>query len=314
MTSPDPKDHWRFQLSQAFMVLGLGLLIFAGWMSWRKFEPFHTWFFSFAWWSYILMIDGWVYRRRGESLLLTFPGRFFFLAAWSVVLWFIFEAFNLRLNNWYYNGLPPQATLRWLGYVLAFATVVPAVFETADLIDTAGFIKSGKVRPLGWKTPVGRYFAVAGAVMVALPLILPSFFFPLVWGAFIFLLEPFNERLGASSLLSDWREGNLKRLFTLLVAGFFCGGLWEAWNALAGAHWTYSVPWVGDTKIFRMPVLGYLGFPPFAVEVFVMTSFVLALWDRVSGFLRGALVVAGAAAVVALSWAVDKFTVAGFHS
>jgi len=29
---------------------------------------------------------------------------------------------------------------------------------------------------------------------------------------------------------------------------------------------------VGDLKLFEMPVLGFLGFPPFAVECFVMTS------------------------------------------
>jgi hypothetical protein len=34
------------------------------------------------------------------------------------------------------------------------------------------------------------------------------------------------------------------------------------------------VPIFGDIKIFEMPVLGYFGFPPFALECFTMYVFV----------------------------------------
>ena len=30
------------------------------------------------------------------------------------------------------------------------------------------------------------------------------------------------------------------------------------------------MPYLGDVKVFEMPVLGYLGFPPFALECFAM--------------------------------------------
>ena len=34
--------------------------------------------------------------------------------------------------------------------------------------------------------------------------------------------------------------------------------------------WIYNVPILPDVKIFEMPILGFGGFPPFAVECFAM--------------------------------------------
>jgi len=303
----------RYKLSQIFMLLGLGIFVVSAGFATRGREPFATWFFDFAWWSYLLFIDGWVYRHRGESLLLNHPGRFLFLACWSVLLWFLFEAFNLRLQNWAYVGLPAALPLRWFGYAIAFATVAPAILETADLVETAQFIKEGRVRPLGWRRSVGPYFMALGALMLLLPLLWPRFFFPLVWGGFLFLLEPLNARWGVPSLITDWREGRLHRFWILLISGFFCGVLWEWWNSWSGARWVYSVPWVSGCKIFEMPLLGYLGFPPFAVSVFVMTVFAVTLWEKSPRPVRALLVLAAAAAVLLMCAAVDQFTVKGFQ-
>jgi hypothetical protein len=53
----------------------------------------------------------------------------------SVTIWLIFEAFNFRLQNWHYLYLPPQKGLRWFGYTIAYATVLPALFTTKNLLD-----------------------------------------------------------------------------------------------------------------------------------------------------------------------------------
>ena len=68
------------------------------------------------------------------------------------------------------------------------------------------------------------------------------------------------------------RAGN-----ALLAAGLICGFLWEFWNYWALTKWTYTVPYFGDIKLFEMPVLGYLGFPPFAIECWAMYIFVRSL-------------------------------------
>jgi len=64
---------------------------------------------------------------------------------------------------------------------------------------------------------------------------------------------------------------------SLLAAGLVCGFLWEFFNYWAISKWTYTVPYLGNVKIFEMPVLGFLGFPPFAVECWVIYIFVRSL-------------------------------------
>jgi hypothetical protein len=91
-----------------------------------------------------------------------------------------------------------------------------------------------------------------------------------VWLGFIFLLDPINARRGGESLWRDWRAGRADRAINLALSGILCGVLWEFWNYWAATRWTYSVPYLGSVKIFEMPVLGYLGFPPFTLECYAM--------------------------------------------
>ncbi len=44
--------------------------------------------------------------------------------------------------------------------------------------------------------------------------------------------------------------------------------------------WVYDVPFVGSLKLFEMPILGYGGYLPFALEVF-------AAWALLHGALLG---------------------------
>ena len=55
-----------------------------------------------------------------------------------------------------------------------------------------------------------------------------------------------------------------------MAGGFACGALWEFWNYWAGSKWIYSVPFFQNWKIFEMPLLGFLGFPPFALECWIL--------------------------------------------
>lgn len=63
----------------------------------------------------------------------------------------------------------------------------------------------------------------------------------------------------------------------LFVAGTLCGLLWEFWNYYAVTKWFYEIPFVGFFKIFEMPILGYLGYGPFAWELFAMYYFARSL-------------------------------------
>lgn len=250
--------------------VGVLLLILSEILHLKKIEPFYSWFYCFAWWSYILAIDGIIYRLKGNSLIITRTREFLLMIPWSVFIWLIFEAANLSLRNWYYINLPHSMIERWSGYFIAYGTVLPGIFETTELLETLGLFKRGSTR----KTIVssgGHLVLIAlGVLCLASSVTLPQYCFPLIWVGFIFLLEPFIYWFGRRSLLRQLEEGNPQKIYLLLTAGLICGFFWEFWNFWAHSKWIYTVPFFEDFKGFEMPVLGFLGFPPFAVQVYVM--------------------------------------------
>jgi hypothetical protein len=266
--------------------IGLGGLIFFQATLFLKVEPIATYFYSLIWWSYILFLDGLIFKMRGHSLLANRTRDFLLLIPWSVFIWLIFEAFNLILKNWYYIGVPRDIYLRWPGYFAAYGTVLPAIFETREFLAVLGLFNKTRRRPVSIRPSWFRPLIVIGALCLILPLAAPSLFFPLVWMGFIFLLEPFNYQTRRSSLLRDLEQGKLDNLLQLPAAGMICGLLWEFWNYWASAKWVYTVPWVGELKLFEMPILGFFGFPPFALECSVMVAALGFLGGRREGTRR----------------------------
>lgn len=269
--------------------VGLALLIVSEGAMLAQVEPFWTWHTPFAWTGYILLLDGILYKLRGSSWITTNRSEFVFLAIVSIPLWVVFEGYNLLIENWYYINLPENFFIRYFGYAWAFATISPGIFQTAELVSALRGRRSEQASRLstGLSTVDPRlstvdYVSIAsGTAMLIWPLLWPSPYLAApVFLGFIFLLDPLNARAGDESLFRDWRSGNHDRVINLLGAGFICGGLWEFWNFWARAKWIYTVPIVGDIKIFEMPVLGYFGFPPFALECFTMYVFVRRLLWR----------------------------------
>jgi hypothetical protein len=254
-------------------------------------EPFASWNTPIAWTGFILFADGIVYKARGRSWLRSSPREFAFLALISIPLWLVFEFFNLYLVNWHYVGLPENRALRLFGYAWSFATIWPAIFEAADLIEvwrdqrTAHAMPANHAGRSSWVTDPRSarvrfgLSIVIGAAMLTWPLVWPSPYLAApVWLGFIFLLDPINHWLGRESLIRDFSIGEYSRLKNLVLSGFLCGVLWEFWNYWAAAKWHYTVPIMENLKIFEMPVPGYLGFPAFALECFTMYVFVRMLF------------------------------------
>jgi hypothetical protein len=179
--------------------------------------------------------------------------------------------------------VPREMMIRWPGYLVAYGTVLPAILETRDLLSTMGIFKKSRVHPIPVQASWYRPLIITGTLCLLLPLFFPQFCFPLVWLGFIFLLEPANHQAGRTSLLGDLQEGRTENLYQLLLSGMICGLLWEFWNFWARSKWIYNVPWVGEIKLFEMPVLGFFGFPPFALECFVMIHFLRLLESQPAG-------------------------------
>ena len=228
-----------------------------------------------CWTGFIVAVDGALACRAG-SWISGRPGELLLAAAVSIPSWLLFELYDrprFWLASgpelwWHYHGLPPWPE-RALGYTWAFATITPAVILLAELLEPAARRIAGEGR--GGRVPreVGCGLAVTGAVLAAIPLLWPSPSFAAdVWLAWPLLADPVNHYLGNPSLLGDLERGRRSRPLALLASGLLCGLLWEAWNFAATASWTYTVPFLGHVKIFQMPVLGFLGFAPFALAVF----------------------------------------------
>ena len=237
------------------------------------------------------------------------------LTAFSVTIWLLFEALNLYLLNWRYVGLEPRLWLRWPGYVLAFATVLPGIFLTAELLAALGVGQrlKAKARPLGlpaWQP----LWLLLGAACLALPFAAPTWAFPLIWLAFFFLGDACLDLLSGDSLTRQFLAGERQRPLCLMLAGLLCGLWWELWNYPSPARWIYTLPLLNFGKIFEMPVLGYLGFMPFALEAAVLYRLMVWLDDRLAASPRRPwFYLAQGGFWLVLFWALDVRTVLTFR-
>ena len=255
-------------------ILGLFILVFSEILMFKGAEPFASWFYYFAWWSYILIVDSIIYKIKKNSLIMNRTGEFLLMLFWSVFIWTFFEAVNLIMKNWYYINVVPICVVRWLGYGVAYATVLPGLFETTELLESLGLLKDSSLKPISVNKLWTISFLALGIACFLGVFFYPKFCFPLIWGSFIFLLEPINYRWGGKSILRNWEKGSLRKFYLLLTAGCICGILWEFWNFWATTKWIYTVPFFEELKLFEMPVLGFFGFPPFAVECYVIYNFI----------------------------------------
>ena len=280
-------------------------------------EPIPSWFFQLAWWPYILAADEINFRLSGASLLRTRKREFALLALGSVAWWTFFELINLRLGNWYYVMSPPEPHLRSLGGLTGFATVLPGIVETLEIFENKGWLRSVRAAPLVFSRAKELFVLALGVASFGLPLRWPALFYPLTWGAIVFLIEPWNRRHARRSFLRDLEQGEAGPFCRTLLAGTVCGLLWESWNYWARTKWVYTVPPFEELKIFEMPFLGFLGFAPFAVESLVVMRFCSALAERVLG--RGrfgarlALVVGALLLALPVFDLADEVTVESFY-
>jgi hypothetical protein len=261
-------------------MVGLGIIAMSEAGMLAKMEPFWSWHTPIAWTGYIVFVDGLIWKIRGESPLRNDRAEMAFIALVSVPLWIVFELYNkYTLHNWHYVGLSDVLLVRYFGYAWAFATIWPAIFETAELVGSLRDRRAPDYRrlePLPQPLDAAAWVAMAaGAAMLIWPIVRPSPWLAApVWLGFILLLDPINAHNGAESIRGDLASRHPGRLINLLAAGLMCGVVWECWNFWARTKWIYSVPAPPDIKLFEMPLAGYAGFPPFAVECFTMYVFV----------------------------------------
>lgn len=269
--------------------LGLGLVIVFWGLNWTLTGTRTHWGFFPMWLGYCLTIDGLVFWRKGTSLLTRSWRKYIGLFLVSAPVWWLFELLNLRTQNWTYPGAELFTPLQYAFWTtLSFTTVIPAVFGSAEFFASFAFLKRLKPGPLiATDKPTTIAFFALGCVMLALMLAWPTIFFPFLWLSLYFILEPFNIWLGNRSLAHwtqnrDWRPVISLWLGVLLTAFF-----WEMWNYYSYPKWIYHVPWGDWMHIFEMPLLGYGGYLPFALELYAIYHLILGLFgDKAGDYVR----------------------------
>ena len=249
-----------------------------------------------CWVGYLLVFDGLLTgldrRKAAAGALLRprinpirgRPNRFVFAWLTSIPVWCFFDWVNFyHMRAWYYHELPQPPWSRYPGYFVAFAAISPGMLLAAQWLNQLGL---ARLRTAGVRIPRAIQVAVLllGVVFLIYPLVTAGPVGSLtLWVSLIFLLDPVNHWLGEPSVIGDWRAGRWGRTLSLFAAGGLCGFCWEFWNFWASTKWTYDLPFLGsleNLRIFEMPMMGFLGFFPFAIECWVVLNSLTAVLSR----------------------------------
>jgi len=249
----------------------------------------HLGFFP-LWLGYILFVDALVFQKKQSSLWQRGKWAFVSLFILSVPVWWVFEVINWRTKNWVYIGREQFTALQFfLLASLSFSTVIPAVFETAELASTFKWMTRVTRGPrISTKRPMTQGIFLLGIGLLTAIFIWPTLFYPFLWISLFLIVEPLNVWLKRNSVvLGSLKNGNWSAVFSLASGGLICGFFWEMWNYFSYPKWGYHLPHVNFLKVFEMPVLGYMGYVPFSLELFAIYHLFLgAAAEKKGSYLR----------------------------
>jgi hypothetical protein len=228
----------------------------------------HT--FTPLWIAFILLVNAFTVRRTGRCLMLSRTRPFLLLFPVSAGFWWSFEYLNRFVGNWrYVGGAEFGAVEYFLFATLPFATVLPAVLSTRELLLSFPGLDGAfrEWRPLSPGRPGSAGLAAlllscAGLFAVG---IVPDVAFPLVWVAPPTLLISLAALRGEPHTLSGIAAGDWRAFVASSLAALLCGFFWEMWNSESLAKWVYAIPYVDAFHLFEMPLLGYAGYLPFGL-------------------------------------------------
>jgi hypothetical protein len=260
--------------------LGAIIVVLAWWLAWARFPwfaPLQPFTFSPIWLGYILVVNALTYARAGHCLLRDRPGYLLALFPFSAAFWWSFEYLNRFVQNWYYMGSAGFTPWEYFWYAtLPFATVLPAVLSTRELLASLPWLSRGLESAWPINLPHPKLIAtavlvLAGGTLTAIG-VWPELLFPALWLAPLLLITALQVIAGEPTIFEPVSRGDWSRLWQAGVAALLCGFFWELWNYKSLVHWQYSVPFVQRFQLFHMPLLGYAGYLPFGLECLALAS------------------------------------------
>lgn len=244
-------------------------------------------------WGLTLMLDGWVYvRRGGHSIIGDYPKAIIGIGVSAILGWMIFEYLNnFVLESWYYpkGELIPEDEFV-IYAVLGSSGLIPPAIEFYALLKT--------FKGLALKYTHGPKITFPNwALYLVLTLSLLSLFFapyypevlfPALWYSPLILISVVLTKCKIWTPFTPVKNGDYSYVILLSLSYFFLGLCLEGFNYLSATHvlgepnacgdilkeidvtynasyWVYSIPYLNKYHLFEMPILGYLGYFPFGV-------------------------------------------------
>lgn len=265
--------------------LAAGLIVWA--LAWTRFDWFaglqrHT--FVPLWLAYIVTVSAVTFKRTGGCLMLNRPAFFLWLFPVSAGFWWFFEYLNRFVRNWSYPGVELTGMEYSIQATFHFATVLPAVLATQELIGDSRLLRTAfsNHRPVNVRHPraAGAALLVAAAISLAAVGVAPDMLFPMVWIAPGMVIIALQSLWGERHVFSPLAGGDWSGLVSSALAALMCGFFWEMWNWLSLLKWEYHVPYVHRFQLFEMPLIGYAGYLPFGVQCIIMGDLLLRTMQR----------------------------------
>lgn len=263
--------------------LGIVLLLVSWIIAWNRFECFkscqaHISYFP-IWMGYIVTINAICKWRSGHCPMTSHPWLYVATFPASSLFWWFFEYLNRFVWNWYYLGIGDFSATEYIIFAtLCFATVLPGVYATAELLGTFRFFNDHHYDDMGKvdvRSPMSRCVLLfLSAIGLSGIVFFPEYAYPLLWISPLMVFVLVQIVLGERCILDRLRTGAWGLVFRFEIAALICGLCWETWNYYAVAKWVYAVPWVHGWQIWEMPLIGFAGYLPFGVECAAVTQWI----------------------------------------
>jgi len=283
MTNQTLPTHSSYPRLAVHGWLGLGLIAIFWPLNWLLPGTRSQWAFFPLWLGYCLTVDALVLWRRGTSLLTRSWRRYVGLFAVSARP----GGSSRRSTGARKTGTTWQRPSLQPG---KHGAIQPQLFDgdtgrfgTAELAASFDFIQRlGRGPLIGTDRRTTAFFCALGWVMFGLMMAWPLYFFPSSGCRSISSWS----RLTSGWAIPHWPLDAGRRLAagSCPVAGgvsmrFLLGDV----ELLFLSKWQYTVPGVGFLHVFEMPLLGYGGYLPFAMELHALYHLVAGLLGHKTG-------------------------------
>jgi len=265
--------------------VGLAVLVVSWVVAWSRFPcftPYQQAVLSYfpVWTGYIILVNALVLWRSGTCPLTAHPGLYLATFPASSLFWWFFEYLNRYVWNWYYLGIDGFTPFQYTFYAsICFASVLPAVYATAELLGTFRFFDDRNYDDMAWRPNVRSpascvVLAALSAVGLTGIVFCPEYVYLFLWISPLMVFVLVQVLLKEPCILDRLANGSWGLVFRFEIAALCCGLCWETWNYYALAKWVYAVPWVHAFQVWEMPLIGFAGYLPFGVECAAVTFWI----------------------------------------